>query len=72
MFYSVAKLTFAIISAPHISIIAFANCTTSAVVAFGVLMARVSVAWVVFCEGIGQRIHFILLNLQIGLCDLHK
>jgi len=72
IFYSVAKLTFTIFSAPHIAIIAFANCTTSAVVAFGVLMARMSVAWVVFCEDVGQRINFMLLYLQIGLCDLHK
>ena len=58
-----AKHTFAIFSAPHISIITFADCTTSAVVAFGVLMASVSVAWVIFCEGIGQRIHCMLLIL---------
>jgi len=66
--YSAAKHTFAIFSTPHISIIALADCTTSAFVAFGVLMASVSVARVVFCEDIGQRIHHKLLlsNRALG------
>ena len=66
------KQTFAIFSAPHITIITLADCTTTAVVAFGVFMASVSVAWVIYCEDIGQRIHYMLLSLQVDLCDLHK
>ena len=62
-----AKLTFAIFAAPHISIITFADCTTTAVVAFGVFMASVSVARVVFCEDIDQRIHYMFSSFQMDI-----
>jgi len=58
------KLTFAIFSASYISIITFADCTTTAFVAFGVFMASVSVAWVVFCEDIGQSLDYMSLILM--------
>jgi len=51
------KLTFAIFSVPHIPIIAGADCMPITIVAFGVLMACVSVAWVRFCKRNGQCIH---------------
>jgi len=49
-FILLQSLTFAIYAVPHVAIIADTDCTTSTIVAFGVSMATVSMAWVRFCE----------------------
>jgi len=72
IFLLLQNLTFAIFAASLVAIITNTDCTTCTVVAFGVCMATVSVAWVRFCEKTCQRIHYMILFVQLRLCDLHK